>query len=103
MSGFVPRPMDRRPASPRRVRSGIRLRSKEGLSPKSWIARQWLATLESMLDDEAAPQGLEYAQLGQVAALSIELGAVEASVQGRAPRPYAAPASRPPTSWRPDG
>ncbi len=79
----------RRPDAPRRVRHGIRLKRKDGLEALPEPARRWLGLVEGRASMDARVLGLEYAIAGQVASLAIVPGAVEALVQGRAPRPYA--------------
>lgn len=78
----------RRPDGPRRVRHGIRLKRKEGLETLPPTARRWLDLVEHAASLDARILGLEYAMAGQVASFAIVPGAVEALVQGRAPRPY---------------
>ena len=78
----------RRPEAPRRVRHGIRLKRKNGVEGLPAGARTWLDLVEGQAVQEARLLGLEYALAGQVASLSFVPGAVEAMVQGRAPRPY---------------
>jgi uncharacterized Zn finger protein len=80
---------DRRAELPRKVRSGIRLRSKEAPRGRTWIARQWLRLLESEFRSDVLRDGLAYAHSGQTVGLEIRPGVLEAQVQGRAPKPYA--------------
>lgn len=84
----VPERSTRRPDAPRRVRHGVRLKRKEGVEALPERARQWLDLVHDGASPEAKLLGLEYAIAGQVASFSIVPGAVEALVQGRAPRPY---------------
>ena len=85
----LPERPTRRPEGPRRVRHGIRLKRKESLDTLPERPRQWLDLVQGRAGPEAQLLGLEYALAGQVASFSIVPGAVEAAVQGRAPRPYA--------------
>lgn len=78
----------RRIEGPRRVRHGIRLKRKEGIETLPELARRWLELAIEGADPGARLLGLEYAIAGQVASFTILPGAVEALVQGRAPRPY---------------
>lgn len=78
-----------RSGPPRRVKGGIRARSKKGPFAKSWWARRWLAVLESLQVGGRLARGRAYARAGQVMDLSIEAGLVMARVQGSRPEPYA--------------
>jgi uncharacterized Zn finger protein len=82
---------DRFPRSgpPRKVKGGIRARSKKGAFAKSWWARRWLAVLESLQLGGRLARGRAYARAGQVMDLSIEAGLVTARVQGSRAEPYA--------------
>jgi len=85
----IPERSVRKPEGPRRVRHGIRLKRKEGLETLPERARRWLDLVYANATPDAQLLGLEYALAGQVASFTIEPGAVESLVQGRAPRPYA--------------
>jgi len=78
----------RKPDAPHRVRHGIRLKRKEGLETLPEPARRWLDLVEHAASLDARLLGLEYALAGQVASLTLAAGAIDALVQGRAPRPY---------------
>lgn len=82
------RPM-RRPDSPRRLKNGIKLRRREGVELLPWPADGWATLLLAGVSDEVKAEGLDYARAGQAATLQITPAGVEASVQGRAARPYA--------------
>ncbi|MFM7259393.1 MAG: hypothetical protein ACKO3W_02195 [bacterium] len=86
-SGPGIRPM-RRPDTPRRLKNGIRLRRKEGIELLAWPADAWSTLLLEGLSDTARTEGLDYARAGQTASLQITQAGIEATVQGRAPRPY---------------
>lgn len=79
---------NRRPASPKRVRYGIKLNRKQPIEPTTWPAVQLSDWLDRTFDEAARDAGFEYARLGQTISLDIESGVVQAVVQGRAGRPY---------------
>jgi uncharacterized Zn finger protein len=79
----------RKPEGPRRVRHGIKFRRKEGLQGLPWFAQAFVDAVEGRAALGARVMGMEYAMSGQAASFGVETGAVEALVQGRAPRPYA--------------
>jgi uncharacterized Zn finger protein len=81
------RPM-RRQEGPRRLKNGIRLRRREGIEMLAWPAEAWLTLLLNGITAEAKAEGLDYARAGQTASLQITPAGVEATVQGREPRPY---------------
>jgi uncharacterized Zn finger protein len=81
------RPM-RRQDTPRRLKNGIRFRRREGLEALPWPAEPWSALLFAGVSDAVKEEGLDYARAGQTAMLQITPAGVEATVQGRAPRPY---------------
>ena len=78
-----------RSGPPRKVKGGIRARSRKGAFAKSWWAKRWLAVLESLQVGGRLARGRAYARAGQVIDLSIESGLVTARVQGSRPEPYA--------------
>jgi uncharacterized Zn finger protein len=73
---------------PRKVKGGIRARSKRGAFARSWWAKRWLAVLESLQLGGRLQRGRAYARAGQVMDLSIESGVVTARVQGTRAEPY---------------
>ncbi len=77
-----------RPENPRRVRYGIKLKARDGVVARHWIARRWVQLLENTLDTEARTEGMQYARQGQIALFELTPDGVTARVQGRAPRPY---------------
>jgi len=86
-TGSGVRPM-RRPDTPRRLKNGIRLRRREGIDQLSWPAEAWATLLMSGVEDAVRTEALDYARAGQTATLQISAAGVEATVQGRAARPY---------------
>lgn len=81
------RPM-RRPDTPRRLKNGIRLRRREGIDLLAWPADAWSTLLLSGIEDTVKTEALDYARAGQTATLQITAAGIEATVQGRAARPY---------------
>ncbi len=86
-TGPGPRPM-RRQDTPRRLKNGIRLRRREGIDMLAWPAVNWSMLLLDGIGEGVKAEGLDYARAGQTALLQITPAGVEASVQGRQPRPY---------------
>ena len=73
--------------NPKRVKGGVKLKLKEGESP-GWIMQRLLRVIESGCTGDTLREGLEYARLGQTKRIEIKDGWIEATVQGRRPRPY---------------
>ncbi len=88
-SEFPKRPTKPTPLHPRRVRGGVRPRHL-GEGAPSWASQRWLRLIEASAAGTAQIEGLQYARQGQTRQFSVGPGAVAASVQGRADRPYAA-------------
>lgn len=90
-SSTGPQPFRRDPKPlmhPRRVRGGVRLRTKEGQAPASWVSQRVMRVIEAAAPGGALREGLEYARQGQTRRIEFEGGRAQASVQGRASRPY---------------
>jgi uncharacterized Zn finger protein len=79
----------RKPDAPRRVRHGIKFRRKNGLEELPWTALAFVQSVHEKASLGAQVLGMEYALSGQAASFSVDSGAVEALVQGRAFKPYA--------------
>ncbi len=77
-----------RPGNPRRVRYGVKLKSRDGVVARHWVARRWVTLLENTLDAEARTEGMQYARQGQIALFELTPDGLTARVQGRAARPY---------------
>ncbi|MFG0306458.1 MAG: hypothetical protein ACF8Q5_09645 [Phycisphaerales bacterium JB040] len=75
-------------AKPRRVRGGVKLKTKEGETPESWITQRINRVIEDAATGEPAREGLEYARAGQTKRIEVEAGEVRAVVQGRMPKAY---------------
>ena len=81
---------ERKPVTPRRVRSGVKLRGRE---PRTWVGGRWLALVEQLVGLKERHDGHDYARRGQTVTLDLVPGGIDARVQGRAARPYT-------TRWR---
>jgi uncharacterized Zn finger protein len=75
-------------ARPRDVQGGIRARSRRGAFGQTWWARRWIAVLEALDLGGRLPRARHYARRGQVVAIALDKGRVEAVVQGSRPEPY---------------
>ena len=71
----------RKPEGPRKVRNGIRLRSKDENPEFPWPAAPWFAAIMHGISPEDQLQGLEFARKGQTKSLEIEPGRIVAKVQ----------------------
>jgi uncharacterized Zn finger protein len=89
MSDDFRRPLFPRSGPPRKVKGGIRARSKRGAFARSWWARRWIAVLEALQLGGRLARGRAYARRGQVMDLEVAEGLVRARVQGSRPEPYA--------------
>jgi uncharacterized Zn finger protein len=70
------------------VRSGIKLRAREGVIASSPLSDRWRHLLEEAVKGEELAEGLRYARLGQTVSLAFEAGALRAQVQGSAAKPH---------------
>ncbi len=73
---------------PRPVEGGIKTRSRHGAIGETWWSRRWIQVLESFDMGARLGRGRSYARQGQVTSLDIQVGQVEALVQGSRKRPY---------------
>ncbi|GAC1651341.1 MAG: hypothetical protein NVS4B8_26210 [Herpetosiphon sp.] len=73
---------------PRAVKDGIKAKNVHGSFGSSWWARRWIGVLEQMGMGSRLQRGRTYARKGQVVAIDIATGRVNAKVQGSSPRPY---------------
>ena len=78
----------RRPDTPRRVRNGVRLRTKDETPEFRWPAGPWLTRMLGQVDSVACEEGLEFARKGQTAVLDVEPARIRAEVQDIEPRPH---------------
>jgi uncharacterized Zn finger protein len=75
-------------SKPRRVADGIKTRSRHGAIGETWWSRRWIEVLESFNMGARLGRGRSYARQGQVTSLDIQVGQVEALVQGSRANPY---------------
>ncbi len=73
---------------PRRVRNGIRLRTRSENPSYQWPAAPWFEVIMGDAPDAVREQGLEFARKGQTVSLQIEPSRIIATVQDIAARPY---------------
>ncbi len=78
----------RRDDTPRKVRNGIRLRTKDESVNFGWPAGAWLDRMLAPYGEAARTEGLDFARRGQTVLLNIEPGRITATVQDAAPRPF---------------
>ncbi len=71
-----------------KAKGGIRAQSQSGQFGKKWWAQRWISLLESFHLGSRLQRGRSYARSGQVLAIEVNHGAVEASVLGSRPTPY---------------
>lgn len=70
------------------VKDGIKARTKRGQFGEHWWAQRWIEALESFGWDNRLRRGRTYARKGQVLDIDIQLGRVDARVQGSRRTPY---------------
>jgi len=78
----------RKDDTPRKVRNGIRLRTKDEEVSFNWPAGAWLDRLLAPYADETRSEGLDFARRGQTVLLNVEPARIVATVQDCAPRPF---------------
>jgi len=76
------------PSRPRKVKGGIRTRSRSGPIGSTWWSQRWIEVLESFGWENRLPRGRNYARRGQVIDFKLSPGRVTARVQGSRPTPY---------------
>lgn len=74
--------------TPRRVKDGLRARSRRGAIGDTWWSRRWVEVLESFNIGARLSRGRSYARRGQVMSIEVVAGQVTARVQGSMPQPY---------------
>ena len=79
----------RKRTGPKKVKNGIKVRAKRGELGQSWLAKEWMESLQmATWADNEFTRGRTYARKGQVLSVEVGKGSVIAMVQGSAPRPY---------------
>ena len=78
----------RRDDTPRKVRNGIRLRSKDEEIVFGWPAGPWLERVLSGFDDTTRSEGLDFARKGQTVLLNVEPARITSTVQDVSARPH---------------
>ena len=79
------------PSKPRKVKNGIKSRSRKGNIGTTWWSKRWLKILESYGSEWSSnrlQRGVKYARMGQVINFEISNGGISASVQGSRSNPY---------------
>ena len=79
------------PSKPRKVKNGIKARSRKGNIGTTWWSKRWLKILESYGSEWSSnrlQRGMRYARMGQVINFEISKGGISASVQGSRSKPY---------------
>src|SRR6056297_2579110 len=76
------------PSKPRNVKNGIKLKTQRGDVGEHWWSQRWIRFLKSFRMGARLSRGKTYARKGQVTALDISEGIVEAEVQGSRRQPY---------------
>ncbi len=71
-----------------RTAHGFRAQDLRALPRGAWWVREWLQSIEKMRLGARAGRGRAYAETGQVTALSVAGGHVEATATGSRPQPY---------------
>lgn len=75
-------------SQPRDVEGGIKAHSKRGAFGESWWAQRWISVLESFRIGKRLARGKRYARKGQVISIDVDMGIVQAEVQGSRKAPY---------------
>jgi len=79
------------PSRPRKIKDGIKARSRKGNIGSTWWSDRWLKILESYgsgWSSNRLRRGMKYARMGQVVNFEINKGIINASVQGSRSKPY---------------
>lgn len=87
----MPRPWDDEwyePSRPRPVKDGIKAKNVRGAFGASWWAKRWIAVLETFGWGSRLTRGRSYARQGQVLNIDLQVGRVNARVQGSRATPY---------------
>ncbi len=76
------------PSRPRPVKDGIKAKNVRGTFGTSWWAKRWIGVLETFGWGSRLPRGRTYARQGQVLNIDLQVGRVNAKVQGSRATPY---------------
>ncbi len=86
------------PSRPRPVKDGIKAKNVRGTFGTSWWAKRWIGVLETFGWGSRLPRGRTYARQGQVLNIDLQVGRVNAKVQGSRATPYKVKIEIPPLS-----
>jgi uncharacterized Zn finger protein len=70
------------------VKNGLATRNARGQIGASWWARGWIEPFEAVTPRPVLDQGRRYARKGQIVSIDLEIGRIEAKVQGTREEPY---------------
>lgn len=70
------------------VKNGLATRNTRGQIGASWWARGWIEPFEAVTPRPVLEQGRKYARKGQIISIDLEIGRVDAKVQGTDEKPY---------------
>ncbi len=76
------------PSRPRPAKDGIKAKNVRGAFGTSWWAKRWIAVLETFGWGSRLTRGRSYARQGQVLNIDLQVGRVNAKVQGSRATPY---------------
>ncbi|MEA3457998.1 MAG: SWIM zinc finger family protein [Candidatus Thermoplasmatota archaeon] len=84
-----------KPAKPKKVKKGIKAKSKRGTIGETWWSKRWISSLESFHHSNRLSRGRSYARKGQVISIDIKKGIATSKVQGTRSTPYVVKISLP--------
>jgi len=84
-----------KPAKPKKVKKGIKAKSRRGAIGETWWSKRWISSLESFNQSNRLSRGRSYARKGQVISIDIKKKVVSAKVQGTRSKPYTVDISLP--------
>ncbi|HII07526.1 MAG TPA: hypothetical protein HA349_09505 [Methanotrichaceae archaeon] len=73
---------------PKKVKDGIKAKSRRGAIGEKWWSKRWVALLESFNMGSRLGRGRSYARKGQVISIDVQKGLVKSKVQGVQTEPY---------------
>ncbi len=77
-----------KPASPLKVKDGIKTKKQRGDIGEKWWSKKWIKVLESFDIGARLSRGRSYARKGQITSMELGKGTVTAKVQGTRRKPY---------------